>query len=95
MFRRFLSSLFCLAPLFVHAAEADLSQSRITPWYLDSADAPRRDTIEAELTLARRFGNGHFAYATYQPEIQNRDKGTVWFLGYGRQMSLGRDPQFL
>ena len=47
-----------------------------------------RDTVEAELTVARRLGSGSFLYATYQPEIQDRDKGTVWFIGAGHQFTL-------
>jgi len=41
------------------------------------------DTIEAELTYARRLGESSFAFATYQPEIQDRDKGQVYFIGAG------------
>lgn len=42
------------------------------------------DTTEAELTYARRFGADSFAYATFQPEIENGGKGKVYFLGVGR-----------
>ena len=45
------------------------------------------DTIEAELTLAHRFGRDRsvFAYATWQPEVKDRGKGVVYFVGLGKQ----------
>ncbi len=45
------------------------------------------DTIEAELSMIQRVGKAGFVYATYQPEILDRDKGVVWFVGAGYQFS--------
>ena len=50
--------------------------------------ADGRDTVEAEVSLLRRFGSA-FAYATWQPEIRDRDKGVVYFIGAGWQTRLG------
>lgn len=48
------------------------------------------DTVEGELSVVHRFGQARrtFAYATYQPEIQDRGKGQVWFIGLGRMHPL-------
>ena len=47
------------------------------------------DTTEAELTVGRRLGSKSFAYATYQPKIENGGKGQVWFAGVGSQLMRG------
>ncbi len=41
-----------------------------------------RETLEGELALFRRWGDG-YAYAVYQPDLLSRGKGIVTFIGYG------------
>lgn len=55
--------------------------------------ADGRDTVEAELTLLRAVGEAGFVYATWQPEILDRDKGVVYFVGAGRQWRVA--PRWL
>lgn len=39
-------------------------------------------TLEGEFALLRRFGDG-YAYAVFQPDVLDRGKGLVYFIGYG------------
>ena len=39
-------------------------------------------TLEGEFTLFRRFGDG-YAFAVFQPDLLDRGKGIVYFVGYG------------
>lgn len=49
----------------------------------DLAELPDgEETLEGELALFRRFGDG-YAFAVYQPDLLGRGKGVVYFLGYG------------
>ncbi|MEM7049533.1 MAG: MipA/OmpV family protein [Acidobacteriota bacterium] len=47
-----------------------------------------RDTLEAQLSLFRRFGNS-WAGAVFQPDILDRGKGLVYFLALGHDRAIG------
>jgi len=52
------------------------------------------DTVEGQFTLYRRFGKAIYAAATLQPDLLDRGKGLVTFVGLGRDWLSASEKLF-